>query len=29
MHGMLAIMQFDIGKGVDILSLANQLKDLV
>jgi len=29
MHGILAIMQFDISKGIDIFSLANQLKELV
>ncbi|WP_281559974.1 type 1 glutamine amidotransferase domain-containing protein [Thalassomonas sp. RHCl1] len=26
MHSILAFMQFDIGKGIDLLSLANQLK---
>ncbi len=28
MHSVLAFMQFDIGKGIDLLSLANQLKQL-
>ncbi|KAF7771880.1 hypothetical protein PCIT_a1837 [Pseudoalteromonas citrea] len=28
MHAILAFMQFDINKGIDILSLANQLKQL-
>lgn len=28
MHGILAFMQFDIGKGIDMLSLSNQLKQL-
>jgi putative intracellular protease/amidase len=28
MHGILAFMQFDISKGIDMLSLANQLKQL-
>lgn len=29
MHGILAFMQFDIGKGIDLLSLANQIKNLI
>lgn len=29
MHGIFAFMQGEISKGIDILSLANQLKDLV
>ncbi|WP_042151644.1 MULTISPECIES: type 1 glutamine amidotransferase domain-containing protein [unclassified Pseudoalteromonas] len=28
MHGVLAFMQFDINKGIDLLSLSNQLKQL-
>jgi hypothetical protein len=29
MHGFMAFMQFDIGKGLDIISLAKELKELL
>jgi len=29
MHGVMAFMQFEIGKGLDIINLAEDLKELV